>query len=69
MFVFLKFLTFKLGCYYVFLHFSTLLVYGKHKLGSSTIVKIGKTAFTVEFLTVANNFGILATPKRNLKKG
>ena len=29
-------------------------VFGKHKLGSSIIEPIGKTAFTAEFLTAAN---------------
>ena len=38
----------------LFLHFGTLLRFGKHKLGSSTIVQIGKTVFAAEFLTVAN---------------
>ena len=51
MFAFITFLTFKLWFQYSYI----LLLYkelGKHKLGSSAIGQIRKTAFTVEFLTV-----------------
>ena len=48
LFAFLTSLTFIFWFHYLFLHF------GKYKLGSSTIGKIGKTAFTAEFVTVGN---------------
>ena len=54
LFVFLSFLTFTFWFYNLFLHFGTLQVFGKHKFRSSVIGKIGKTAFIVKFLTVAN---------------
>ena len=53
MFVFITFLTFKFSFHYFYilvLH----AVFGKHRFGSSAIGQIGKTAFTAEFLTVAN---------------
>ena len=44
--------------YRLFLHFGTLQVFGKHKLGTSAIGKIEKTAFTAEFFTVANTLKV-----------
>ena len=49
--VFLTFLILTI-CFYILVLYSV--VYGKHKLGSSIIDQIGKTAFTVVFLSVAN---------------
>ena len=37
----------------LFLYFVNLQEFGKHKLGGSTISKIGKAAFTAEVLTAA----------------
>ena len=44
--------------YSLFLHFGTLQVFWKHKLGTSAIGKIEKTAFTAEFFTVANTLKV-----------
>ena len=54
MFAFLTFLTLNFDFtiyFYISLLYS---VFGKDKLGSSIIDQIGKTAFTAEFLTIAN---------------
>ena len=56
MFVFLTFLTFKFWFHYLYI---LELLFGKPKLGSSTIGQFGKTAFTVEFLTAANTLTFL----------
>ena len=53
------FLLFSLLCFdftnYLHILYSA---FGKHNVGSSIIDQIGKTAFTVEFLTVANTLSI-----------
>ena len=53
MLVFVTFLTFKFWFHYFYI-LILYKVFGKHRLGSSTIGKFGKTAFTTECLTVAN---------------
>ena len=53
MLVFATFLTFKFWFHYFYILILSK-VFGKHRLGSSTIGKFGKTAFTTECLTVAN---------------
>ena len=55
--LFLFFLLFSILNFDVSIYFYILIlwkVFGKYKLGSSTIDQIGKTAFAAEFLTVAN---------------
>ena len=65
MFVFVAFRIFKFWFHYFYilgLHWA----FGKHKLGSSTISKTGKTAFNAEFVTVANTLPRLKTPNWNI---
>ena len=58
MFVFLNHFTFKFLFYYLFLHFGTLLTIWETYI--EIICQTGKTAFTVQFLTVANNMQLSA---------
>ena len=63
-FIFILFLLFSLlnfdsiTHFYIFVLYS---VFGKHKLGGSNIDRIGKTAFTAEFLIVVNTLSIQET--------
>ena len=56
LFAFPNFLTFWFHC--LFLHFDSLQVFAKHKLGRSTIYKTGKSVFNEEFVTVTNTLHI-----------